>query len=118
MVPRVVKHGGMVSLGYPWYVTSAVKAHLGLLNVLESNQVSTDASTFSENRSDNSEVDISDLSLILREVELEGRSDLIENEDTNSALNDFENIRTIARTLWRRRVGVLIHSNSPTLNAK
>jgi hypothetical protein len=48
MVPRVVKHGGMVSLSYPWYVTSAVKSHLGLLNVLEANGVSTDSTYNSE----------------------------------------------------------------------
>ena len=132
MVPRVVKHGGLVSLSYPWYVTAAVKTHLALASsstVTSSSSSGSSGSTDStgslavgDEESNGEKVDISDLSVILRELEREERSagNALENSSSGSGSNvdapdnNRENIRTIARTLWKKRVGVLMQSTSLT----
>lgn len=141
MVPRVVKHGGLVSLSYPWYVTSAVRTILA-----SSSSNSPLGPRNSESKSDESimasEVDVSDLSIILRELERQERSpassesprDLVigagvgasalnvagsDDAPASSAVDSIsedqldgrEKIRTIARSLWRRRVGVLMQAD-------
>lgn len=138
MVPRVVKHGGLVSLPYPWYVTSAVRSILaGTVTVPHSANVDIDGGVDIVNQTENyteSEtgvVDVSDLAMILRELELEERtiksgssavptsivmsSDEGEGKEVQEGVtadqrNIREKIRTIARTLWQKRVGVLIQT--------
>lgn len=125
MVPRVVKHGGLVSLSYPWYVSSAVRTLLASASPsssLESKvtKAQSDGSVMT------SQVDVSDLSIILRELELEERtliSSVISRDISTvpaaSPIESFsvdqldgrEKIRTIARSLWRKRVGVLMQAD-------
>lgn len=76
MVPRVVKHGGLVSLSYPWYVTSGVRSILAgsALRSMAEPAVGADVGSVAEDESGVGEVvDVSDLSAILRELELENR---------------------------------------------
>ena len=137
MVPRVVKHGGLVSLPYPWYITSAVRSILaGTVTVPHSANVDIDGGvdivkTENYTESGTGVVDVSDLAMILRELELEERSiksgsaavptSIVMSADDGEAKevqegvtadqrNTREKIRTIARTLWQKRVGVLIQT--------
>ena len=138
MVPRVVKHGGLVSLPYPWYITSAVRSILaGTVTVPHSANVDIDGGVNIVNQTENytesgtGVVDVSDLAMILRELELEERSiksgsaavptSIVMSADDGEAKevqegvtadqrNTGEKIRTIARTLWQKRVGVLIQT--------
>ena len=146
MVPREVKHGGLVSLSYPWYVTAAVKSHLAaaaLSSVKVLSGARRELGVVSGGDEGNlivggERVDVSDLAAILRELEHEekGRTEkvkAIENgtnsdDDGNSscstsdnvnsldgefsAVSDRENIRTIARTLWKKRVGVIMQTSN------
>jgi hypothetical protein len=132
MEARVVKHGGLVSLPYPWYVTAAVRT------ILASSSTSTsEVSKSTQGRSEESlmasEVDVSDLSIILRELEHQ-ESALVSSdssidlsavpvpvavaEGSTSAdqLDGRERIRTIARSLWRKRVGVLMQADFRTVS--
>lgn len=139
MVPRVVKHGGLVSLSYPWYVTSGVRSILAgsALRSVKETTVGADVSSAVEDESRVGEVvDVNDLSAILRELEFENRvtsedsapsvsteTNVVdadsytdsEIEEGDDASDDRERIRAIARTLWRKRVGVLMQAD---LNAK
>jgi hypothetical protein len=138
MVPRIVKHGGLVSLPYPWYITSAVRSilagaanapHLAVTGL--DGRISTDNQTEENLEAATGVVDVSDLAMILRELELEERtlngntpsvpSSAVTSADsgdgkgvqegaTGGQVNTREKIRTIARTLWQRRVGVLIQT--------
>jgi hypothetical protein len=138
MVPRIVKHGGLVSLPYPWYITSAVRSILaGAANAPPSavigldGRISTDNQTEENLEAGTGVVDVSDLAMILRELELEERtlngntaavpSSAVTSADSGEAkegqegatagqVNTREKIRTIARTLWQKRVGVLIQT--------
>lgn len=138
MVPRIVKHGGLVSLPYPWYITSAVRSILaGAANAPHSavigpdGRISTDSQTEDSLEAGTGVVDVSDLAMILRELELEERalngntpavpSSAVTSADSGEAkegqegatagqVNTREKIRTIARTLWQKRVGVLIQT--------
>ena len=148
MVPRVVKHGGLVSLSYPWYVTAAVKSHLAAAALSSANVYSgtgSEIGVVSVGDEGNliaggERVDVSDLAAILRELEREekGRTEKAKameiggdsdhddssncstSDDVNTTDSDFgavsdrENIRTIARTLWKKRVGVLMQSTNPS----
>lgn len=163
MVPRVVKHGGLVSLSYPWYVTAAVKTHLAAAAlssacVLSGTEGGSGAAGGEDQGSlvvGGERVDVSDLAAILRELEreereknaiakastilgpeAEGSTDSddassrssssesnIDADDSSSADtsgvgegSNRENIRTIARTLWKKRVGVLMQSTSVPKN--
>ena len=143
MVPRIVKHGGLVSLPYPWYITSSVRSILaGAVTAPYSAVTGLDGSIDPDNQVEGDiesgtgtgtgVVDVSDLAMILRELELEERSpkstmttdststvtsadDSVANDapesTTISQINTREKIRTIARTLWQKRVGVLIQSH-------
>ena len=141
MVPRVVKHGGLVSLSYPWYVTSGVRSILAgsaLRSVAETNLGAEVTSGIEDESRVGEVVDVSDLSAILRELEFENNRVTSEGvsassvttqvevadvanaadseiEEDGDALENRERIRAIARTLWRKRVGVLMQAD---LNAK
>jgi hypothetical protein len=132
MVPRIVKHGGLVSLPYPWYITSAVRSILaGAASVPHTAVIGLDGSIEKGSQAEDSSeagtgvVDVSDLAMILRELELEERtlngntaavpsSAVVTAEGQEGAtagqINTRERIRTIARTLWQKRVGVLIQT--------
>lgn len=138
MVPRIVKHGGLVSLPYPWYITSAVRSILaGAANAPHSAVIGLDGCISTDNQTEENleagtgVVDVSDLAMILRELELEERaldgntaavpSSAVTSAESSDAkgvqegatagqINTREKIRTIARTLWQKRVGVLIQT--------
>lgn len=138
MVPRIVKHGGLVSLPYPWYITSAVRSILaGAANAPHSAVIGLDGCISTDNQKEDSleagtgVVDVSDLAMILRELELEerafngnmaavpssavtsagsGEGKEVQEGATAGQVNTREKIRTIARTLWQKRVGVLIQT--------
>ena len=125
MVPRVVKHGGLVSLSYPWYVTSAVRTILASSSS-SSSQEFKNTEGRSEESAMASEVDVTDLAIILRELEHQERA-LLSSDSTGDLsgvpvsasaditsldqLDGREKIRTIARSLWRKRVGVLMQGD-------
>ena len=137
MVPRTVKHGGKVSMPYPWYVTAAVRE-----------MAARPSQLWRQGEESGRDVCLADVSSALRSMEGDrdgggGLRNLSEDDgirsggDGNSG-NDSgrddsgivtsgnsvdssgsggtrrtveeEHIRAIARTLWRRRVGVLIHT--------
>ena len=140
MVPRIQKHGGLVSLPYPWYITSAVRSILaGTVTVPHTANVELDGGVDTDNQTENyaesgtGVVDVSDLAMILRELELEeksvkggnsavptsivmsannreGEAKEVQEVVTADQRNTRERIRTIARTLWQKRVGVLIQT--------
>ena len=138
MVPRIVKHGGLVSLPYPWYITSAVRSILaGSVTVPHSATVELDGRVDPDNHAEGQieletgVVDVSDLAMILRELEQEERSlkgttaaattsavrsvdngegKELHEDATLHQMKTREKIRTIARTLWQKRVGVLIQT--------
>jgi hypothetical protein len=136
MEARVVKHGGLVSLPYPWYVTAAVRTILA-----SSSSKGPEESKSTEWQSEESvmasEVDVSDLSIILRELEHQENGLVSSDSSTGlsavpgvvptpaavaaesisaSQLDGRERIRTIARSLWRKRVGVLMQADFQTVS--
>ena len=105
MVPRVVKHGGRVSLPYPWYVVKAVRemACGGHAQPLWRRGGG-------DGDGDGDAVDVTGVADALRSMEK--RADPASDVGEGGRGPEQDLIRAVARTLWRRRVGVLIHSNA------
>jgi len=107
MAPRAVKHGGRVSLPYPWYVVQAVKAMADGDQPLWRRDVA-DA------------IDVAGVANALRSMETARNEAAEAGHDTmgvpaaagagSGRGPEEELVRAVARTLWRRRVGVLIHN--------
>jgi hypothetical protein len=122
MLPRTVKHGGKVSMPYPWFVTAAV-----------GEMAARPAQLWRQGGSGG--VSLADVSSALRSMEGDrdggrGHNELVDDGSSSGSNSNSgsgstssknvsgssgrsveeEHIRAIARTLWRRRVGVLIHT--------